>query len=299
MASCASCGSKLFQPPADAVDPTSTSPNFYGKMSFWDALTGRKSSSAPPSSSTPNSSSVTFQDSGSEFQSPAFDPSTAQDVSSFLSSPSLPDPSHLHPLAGLNQSTLDYLTLEESALSDLPGSQSALPSRGFSDDLCYGTGVTYLAALSAGGAWGLAEGLTRLPPSAPPKLRLNSVLNSITRRGPFLGNSAGVIALIYNCINSTIGYYRGKHDAANSLVAGALSGMLFKSTRGIRPMMISGALVSSAAGAWVVSLLPVEVTWSRLTNCYRLPRGPSSRVDVCGSGLARAHISSPCLPLTV
>ncbi len=109
-----------------------------------------------------------------------------------------------------------------------------------------------MAALMVGGTWGLAEGLSRSAPSAHPRLRLNSCLNAITRRGPFLGNSAGVIALVYNGINSTIGYYRGKHDAFNSVTAGALSGMLFKSTKGLKPMMISGGLVASAAGAWAV-----------------------------------------------
>ncbi|EHK98529.1 hypothetical protein M7I_5613 [Glarea lozoyensis 74030] len=29
--------------------------------------------------------------------------------------------------------------------------------------------------------------------------------------------------------------------------------MLFKSTRGIRPMMISGGIVASVAGAWAVT----------------------------------------------
>ncbi|EGD95821.1 mitochondrial import inner membrane translocase subunit Tim23 [Trichophyton tonsurans CBS 112818] len=200
-------------------------------MSIWDSLSGRKKTTGTAE----------------------FDPSSATDVSSFLSSTAIPDPSELHPLAGLNKDTLDYLTLEDSALSDLPGSQSALPSRGWSDDLSYGTGTTYLIALTTGGAWGLIEGLKRSPASASPKLRLNSVLNSVTRRGPFLGNSAGVVALVYNGVNSTIGNVRGKHDAANSIVAGALSGMLFKSTRGVRPMMISGAIVASIAGAWTLS----------------------------------------------
>ncbi|KAI9782364.1 MAG: Mitochondrial import inner membrane translocase subunit tim23 [Geoglossum umbratile] len=218
--------------------------------SIWDAFTGRKSS---PSSTPSSSSSTNLKDPADSFHPTPFDPSTAQDVSSFLSSPSLPDPSQLHPLAGLNQQTLDYLSLEDSALSDLPGSRSVLPSRGWSDDLCYGTGVTYLTALSLGGAWGLAEGLNRLPGGTPPKLRLNAVLNSVTRRGPFLGNSAGVMALVYNGVNSTVGHFRGKHDAANSVLAGALSGMLFKSTRGLRPMMISGGLVASAAGAWAIA----------------------------------------------
>lgn len=209
-------------------------------MSIWDTLSGRKASSTsdPSGPSGPSASH--------------FDPTSAQDASSFLSGPAMPDPSLLHPLAGLNQDTLDYLSLEDSALDNLPGSRSALPSRGWSDDLSYGTGTTYLTALSIGGAWGLIEGLRKTPISAPPRLRLNGVLNSITRRGPFLGNSAGVLAMVYNGINSTLGHFRGKHDAANSILAGALSGMLFKSTSGLRPMMISGGIVAGVAGAWAV-----------------------------------------------
>ena len=201
-------------------------------MAIWDSFSGRKA--------------TTTQD--------AFDPTSAQDVSSFLGQTSFTDPSQLHPLAGLNKDTLDYLSLEDSALDEIPGSRSALPSRGWSDDLCYGAGSTYLAGLTIGGVWGLAEGLQRTPANAPPKLRLNGVLNSITRRGPFLGNSAGVVAMVYNGINSMIGYTRGKHDAANSIVAGALSGMIFKSTRGTRPMLISGGIVASIAGAWTVRI---------------------------------------------
>lgn len=55
-----------------------------------------------------------------------------------------------------------------------------------------------MVALGTGGAWGMVEGLRRTAPNAPPKIKLNSVLNAVTRRGPFLGNSAGVVALVYN-----------------------------------------------------------------------------------------------------
>jgi import inner membrane translocase subunit TIM23 len=216
-------------------------------MTLWDQLTGRRTQSSSPAPSEPT---TTFE--ASPTPTYTFTEPQAQDTSSIFAS--IPDPSQLHPLANLNQQTLDYLTLEDSALSSLPGSQSALPSRGWSDDLCYGTGVTYITALTVGGAWGLGEGLNRTPASAPPRLRLNSVLNSVTRRGPFLGNSAGVIALVYNLVNSGIGSFRGKHDAVNSVLAGLISGMMFKSTRGLRPMMISGGLVATAAGAWAVSL---------------------------------------------
>jgi mitochondrial import inner membrane translocase subunit TIM23 len=219
--------------------------------SFWDTLTGRKKSSTassplPAPTSADRAPTTTFA-------SPAFEPSEAQGVDAFLKSSSFADPSQLHPLAGLNKDTLEYLSLEDSALSDLPGAQSVIPSRGFSDDLCYGTGITYLAALSLGGAWGLQEGLRRSA-GQPPKLRLNSVLNAVTRRGPFLGNSAGVVAITYNLFNSGIGWIRGKHDSANTIAAGTLSGMLFKSTKGVRQMAISGGIVGTVAGVWAVSL---------------------------------------------
>ena len=54
------------------------------------------------------------------------------------------DPTRLHPMAGLKDQ-LEYLQLEDDKVSDLPGGTHALPSRGWSDDLCYGTGTTYLS----------------------------------------------------------------------------------------------------------------------------------------------------------
>lgn len=39
-----------------------------------------------------------------------------------------------------------------------------------------------------------------------------------------------LIALVYNGINSTIDSFRGKHDTAGSMAAGALTGALYKST---------------------------------------------------------------------
>ncbi|ROT35950.1 mitochondrial import inner membrane translocase subunit TIM23 [Sodiomyces alkalinus F11] len=219
--------------------------------SLWNLFSGQKSSSQPDSvgasSAQPHQPHTSIEPTTSSH----FDPTAGQGVESFLQSSSFADPSQLHPLAGLNKETLEYLTLEDGALSQVPGSQSVLPSRGFTDDLCYGTGITYLTALGIGGAWGLREGLLRSE-GQPPKLRLNSVLNAVTRRGPFLGNSAGVVAITYNCFTGAIGYFRGKHDSANTIAAGALSGMLFKSTKGLRPMMISGGIVATVAGAWAV-----------------------------------------------
>ena len=54
------------------------------------------------------------------------------------------DPTKLHPLAELGDK-LDYLILDDEKTNDLPGSGTAIPSRGWSDDLCYGTGTMYLS----------------------------------------------------------------------------------------------------------------------------------------------------------
>lgn len=45
--------------------------------------------------------------------------------------------------------------------------------------------------LTFGGVWGLMEGLHGHSPNF--KLRLNTILNSVTRRGPFIGNSCGIL----------------------------------------------------------------------------------------------------------
>ncbi|KAF9581606.1 Mitochondrial import inner membrane translocase subunit tim23 [Lunasporangiospora selenospora] len=169
-------------------------------------------------------------------------------VSAFLNTAY--DPTRLHPLAGLGGG-LDYINIDDDT-GPLPGTQagsSILPSRGWSDDMTYGTGLTYLTGLSLGGAFGFYEGL-RSSPSPAFKIRLNTVLNSMTRRGPFIGNSAGVMALMYNGINGAIARGRGQHDPINSVAAGALTGALFKSTAGLRAAGSAGGVCAVLAGIW-------------------------------------------------
>jgi import inner membrane translocase subunit TIM23 len=130
------------------------------------------------------------------------------------------------------------------------GGASLAPSRGWSDDLCYGTGTTYLAGLTLGGAFGMAEGLKKSAGAPNMKVRLNTTLNSITRRGPGIGNSLGVIAMVYNGTTAMIDASRGQHDVFNSLAGGALAGALFKSTAGPRATLVSAGVCAGVAGAW-------------------------------------------------
>ncbi|EDK44215.1 Mitochondrial import inner membrane translocase subunit tim23 [Lodderomyces elongisporus] len=184
-----------------------------------------------------------------------FDPREVSDVNTIISSPSSETASSLnsslllHPLAGLEKG-IEYLDLEEEKLNTVEGSKGLIPSRSWTDDLCYGTGAVYLLGLGIGGLFGLQHGLSTLPQDAPGKVKLNHILNNITKRGPFLGNSAGVLALTYNLIDSTIDAVREKHEDVNSVAAGALAGALFRSSRGLKPMAYSSVMMAGAAGVW-------------------------------------------------
>lgn len=209
---------------------------------LWSALTGSSKKESTPAP-TPEPT----------YTAPApapYEPTQAPTASSFLSESLLSDPAALHPLAGLDKAGLDYISLSDDL--GFGGASGPVGQRSWSDDLCYGTGTTYLVALTLGGIWGVTEGMKKELPVSSGKLRLNTVLNSVTRRGPFLGNSAGVIALVYNGISAGVGAIRGKNDAAGSIVSGALAGMLFKSTKGTRPMLIAGGMTAGAAGLWQV-----------------------------------------------
>ncbi|KAG0671751.1 Mitochondrial import inner membrane translocase subunit tim23 [Maudiozyma exigua] len=176
------------------------------------------------------------------------DTSKLTNIASILTTPGF-DSSRLHPLAGLEKG-VEYMDLEDEQLSTMEGSQGLIPSRGWSDDLCYGTGAVYLIGLGIGGFSGFLQGVKAIPPNASGKLQLNTILNSVTKRGPFMGNSAGILALGYNIINSSINAFRGKHDIMGSVVAGGLTGALFKSSKGPKQMAYASGIVASVAGLW-------------------------------------------------
>ncbi|KAI5952763.1 TIM23 [Candida jiufengensis] len=202
---------------------------------------------------TTTQTTTTTQENEQLKQTLGFDPQEISDVSTIISSPT-PNltnsyASKLHPLAGLDKG-VEYLDLEEEKLNTVEGSKGLIPSRSWTDDLCYGTGAVYLLGLGIGGLNGLAKGLKTLPENVPSKVKLNHILNNITKNGPFLGNSCGVLALTYNLIDSTLDGFREKHDDLNSVVAGALAGALFRSSKGLKPMIYSSVMMAGASGIW-------------------------------------------------
>ncbi|KAK3697770.1 hypothetical protein QZH41_010316 [Actinostola sp. cb2023] len=96
--------------------------------------------------------------------------------------------------------------------------------------------------IGTGGSYGLYEGLKN-PDGKTLKLRLNSVPS---------GDCCNVLvlALMYCSLDSLIEKVRGEEDQINSIGAAAGAGMIFKSTAGIRPIAIAGAIGGSLAAVY-------------------------------------------------
>ncbi|EJT51130.1 import inner membrane translocase subunit [Trichosporon asahii var. asahii CBS 2479] len=222
--------------PAQQDKQDSASADIFSQTQFRSTV---QPSQQPPASAEGTMKDIALDASAGPSQPPATPAPAPEAPSSLGMLQSSFDASKLHPMANLGDN-LDFLNLDEDKLTDMEGAESVLPSRGWTDDLCVGTGTTYLTGLLTGGAWGMKEGLSRpLGPNPSMRLRLNSVLNSCTRRGSFTGNSLGVLDSL-----------RGHHDALNSIGAGALSGGLFKCTSGVRPAAVGATMGAGAMAAW-------------------------------------------------
>ncbi|PFX32833.1 mitochondrial import inner membrane translocase subunit Tim23-like [Stylophora pistillata] len=147
-----------------------------------------------------------------------------------------------------------YLNIDPTYLNQ-GGAEFVFPSdskkkRSLGEQMFTGVGTSYMCGLAVGGTWGLYEGL-RNPDGKTMKLRINSVLNGCTRRGPSFGNSLGVIAVMYCSLEALINKARGgEEDEFNSIGAATLAGMIFKSTAGLRPIAIAGAVGGSLAAGY-------------------------------------------------
>ncbi|XP_065910216.1 uncharacterized protein [Dysidea avara] len=125
--------------------------------------------------------------------------------------------------------------------------------RSLGDRILPVTGHCYLSGIAVGGAWGLYEGLSTLPVGESNRLKLNTVINCCTRRGPFLANNLAVLGLIYSTTNHILCRVTEQEDSMiNSVAAGTLTGALYKSTAGLRPVLIASSLGACFVGSIAV-----------------------------------------------
>jgi mitochondrial import inner membrane translocase subunit TIM23 len=129
--------------------------------------------------------------------------------------------------------------------------------KSFSEKLCFRTGVLYGSGLILGGSWGLVGGL-RDGQGASRKLLINSILNNCGRRGSLIGNKAGVLGLSYTFAEGILSFAKeDTSDVASGVIAGAITGGLFRASAGVR---VAG--MAAVAGGLVMGGLRLVSTLS-------------------------------------
>lgn len=155
-----------------------------------------------------------------------------------------------HPYQDLNVPIQKLYNLP-TAPEHLFPEEAARTHRSWGDNLQYYTGSGYLAGAITGAARGTVQGLREAESADSLKIRLNRVLNSGGLAGRRLGNSLGVVGLIFAGLESGMTYLRGTDDLVNSAVAGLGTGTLFRAAAGPRSAAIAGAIGGIAAAAAV------------------------------------------------
>ncbi|KAJ1619121.1 Tim17/Tim22/Tim23/Pmp24 family-domain-containing protein [Pavlovales sp. CCMP2436] len=135
--------------------------------------------------------------------------------------------------------------------------------RSWGERLTYNAGRMYLAGLVCGGSYGLYEGV-RDSAGQIRRLRINSVLNATSRHGPMLGNSAGVLGMMFSGLETLAGAVRGEDDILNPIGAATLTGVLFKMGSGPRAATVAGVVGGGAVAAMVFAGKQLGGAWKNM-----------------------------------
>lgn len=120
-----------------------------------------------------------------------------------------------------------------------------------------GTAVCLGAAL--GGAYGLYDGVRQTAMSdLRGKLRRTQIMNYTIKSGATVSNALGSIAVVYSGLYCILSLAREEDDEAKSIVSGTLTGLLFKSTAGVRKCAMGGAFGLGLASLWSFGLRKQE-----------------------------------------
>lgn len=88
------------------------------------------------------------------------------------------------------------------------------------------------------------------------KLRRTQLLNHVMKQGAATANTLGTIAVMYSAFGVLLQWVRGEDDGINTIAAGGATGLLYKSTSGIRKCAIGGGVglaLSSLYVLWTIT----------------------------------------------
>ena len=162
-------------------------------------------------------------------------------------------------------------TFNQNTTPDYLDGLKTIKRRSTTENVCYGAGLAYMVGHGIGGPWGVVEGLKH-PEGTTSMLRINAVLNGVTKRGPMVANSLAVIAVMYNGLNGGIVALRPdeEDDDLNKIAAGALTGALFKATGWWRRFMCTAITLITTPSAGARPFVVGTVFGGCVTAAYQL-----------------------------
>lgn len=66
------------------------------------------------------------------------------------------------------------------------------------------------------------------------------IINYVARQGATTASAMGSIALIYSLIGTGVSALRGVDDELNTVASGGITGLLYRSTAGLKPALRGG-----------------------------------------------------------
>ncbi|XP_031434371.1 mitochondrial import inner membrane translocase subunit Tim23 [Clupea harengus] len=99
---------------------------------------------------------------------------------------------------------------------------------------------------------GLRTGLSETKDMAWSKPRNVQMLNQVMRQGATWANTLGSVALLYSVFGVAIEKARGAEDDVNTVVAGILTGVLYKSPGGLRSAVRGGVAGLALTGVYAL-----------------------------------------------
>ncbi|KAI5606911.1 mitochondrial import inner membrane translocase subunit Tim23, partial [Silurus asotus] len=99
---------------------------------------------------------------------------------------------------------------------------------------------------------GLRMGLSETRNMAWSKPRNVQILNLVTRQGATWANTLGSVALLYSTFGVIIEKIRGAEDDLNTMTAGTMTGILYKSPGGLRGAFRGGVVGFALSGLYAL-----------------------------------------------
>ncbi|XP_053737383.1 mitochondrial import inner membrane translocase subunit Tim23 [Synchiropus splendidus] len=142
-----------------------------------------------------------------------------------------------------------YLTQDADEFIQLTGTSK---TRGRFELAFFTIGGSCMTGAAFGALNGLRMGFKETRDMAWSKPRNVQILNMVTRQGASWANTLGSVALLYSVFGVVLEKARGEEDAINTITAGTLTGMLFKSAGGLKGVARGGLAGLALSGAYTL-----------------------------------------------